>query len=253
MRKGVLLLVTFLSVAGLVKAEDIAQEPELGVTLDFTYTTKWLSKGVEAYKSQGGAFETLDLDFYGTGLGVKVTHRNALSSGFVDSQRFDYRPYYKGSLFEGQYTTNYNISVGYEHYYGRTAKSASTTYEWICAFAWPELIGNGFVPKYIAHYEHPAHGASYGSGWVHRFVLDYNIDLEQLSSPLKFSSELAYYDGLGNRVHDWAYATFGLSTVFDLGNGLSFIPGIYQQQTLDKNISQNRDITYGMFSMRYAF
>ncbi len=96
----------------------VAQEDELGVTLDLTYVSKWLTKGVEGYRSQGGLFKTIDIDFYGTGFGLKVTHRNAIE-GFVDSQRFDYRPYYKSKLFEGEACqTNYNISMGHEHYTG---------------------------------------------------------------------------------------------------------------------------------------
>lgn len=257
MKKGILLLIALVSMIGLVRAEDAAQEPKLGVSLDLTYTSKWISKGVEAYGSQGGFFETLDLDFYGTGLGVKVTHRNATGSGFVDSQRFDYRPYYKGSFFEGEsYVTKFDISSGYEHYYGRSRTKANTTWESILACSWPQLLGGGFVPKYVVHYETPATSGgpyNYVAGWVHRFILDYNFNVEALSNPLKFSSEIAYYDGLGGKCHDWAYSTFGLSTAFKFKNGISFVPGVYQQITMDNSISKHKDITYGMFSMKYAF
>ena len=96
-----------------------AEEGQLGVTFDLTYVSKWLSKGAYGYGVQGALFKTIDLDFYNTGYGVKVTHRNATASGYVDKQRFDYRPYYKSVLFEGEsYATNYNISAGYEHYPG---------------------------------------------------------------------------------------------------------------------------------------
>ena len=111
MKKWFFLLVSVisLSLVGLVHA----REDKLGVTFDLTYMSKYMSKGVEAYGQQGALFKTIDLDFYGTGFGVKVIHRNALASGYVDKQRFDYRPYYKSQLFEGKsYATNYNISCG---------------------------------------------------------------------------------------------------------------------------------------------
>jgi len=31
-----------------------AEDKKLGVSLDLTYTSKWLSKGIEAYGQQGG-------------------------------------------------------------------------------------------------------------------------------------------------------------------------------------------------------
>lgn len=259
MRQGFVLLVVLVSVLGVVKAEPVEGQKELGVTFDFTYTSKWLSKGVEAYGSNGGLFETLDFDFYGTGFGLKVTHRHPTGNGNVDKQRFDYRPYYKGSLFEDEtYKTNYSISVGYEHYYGLNRTAGNTTWEWIFAFAWPELLGNGFVPKYVAHYEVPARTLPAGTtvtGWVHRFILDYGFDVESLPNPVKLSSEIGYYDGLGGKTSDWAYTTFGLSTKFNVNENVVLVPGVYYQRTLDSSLNpgKDNDIFYTMVSMKYAF
>ncbi len=81
MIKRVLLTAVFLlSVVGTAQAE----EDQLGVTLDLTYMSKWMTKGAEGYGQQGALFKTIDLDLYGTGFGVKVTHRNATASGYVD-------------------------------------------------------------------------------------------------------------------------------------------------------------------------
>ena len=89
------LIILFLCVTGATKAE----ENDLGIILDLQYWSKWLSKGVEAYGQQGAFFKTIDVDFYGSGFGLNVTHRNATSSGYVDSQRVDYRPNYKNLIF----------------------------------------------------------------------------------------------------------------------------------------------------------
>ncbi len=246
-----------LIVVMIVGISGAAEQEELGVTFDFTYTSKWLSKGVEAYGSKGGLFETIDVDFYGSGFGLKTTHRHSTSGGFVDSQRIDFRPYYSGQAYEGQtYATTYNISVGYEYYYGLAREDAGTTYEWIFAFSWPNLLREGLKPGYIAHYEYPA-GSNYANrkvtGWVHRFLLGYDIFVPDLPNKLNLCTEVAYYDGLGNKVHDWAYFTAGLKTRFDLSDDLCFIPGVYHQVTMDRNISKHEDITYTMMSMRYAF
>lgn len=252
-KKILLIAVVLFGVANLACAE----EEKLGVTLDFTYTSKWLSKGVEAYGSKGGFFKTVDVDFYGTGLGIRITHRNATSSGYVDQQRIDFRPYYKGRFFEDEsYVTDYDISVGYEYYTGLSRHKANTTYEWISKFAWPKLLPCKVVPAYIFHYEYPASGGDVNRknvGAVHRFLLGYDLKTDELPNPLHLSTEVAYYDGLGNKVSDWAYFTAGISTRIDITENLAFVPGIYHQLTMDDSISKHKDITYTMLSMKYKF
>ena len=233
-----------------------AEKRELGVTLDLTYLSKWLSKGAEAYGQQGALFKTIDIDLYGTGFGVEVIHRNATSRGYVDKERFDFRPYYKNQLFKGEpYATNYNISVGYEYYPGLARNKANTTYEWIFAFAWPNIMPKGFTPSYIAHYEYPAgsnYRYNYITGWVHRFGLSYELSVPELPQQLRLSSEVAYTDGLGGAAHDWSYATFGLSTAFKISENLSFLPGIYQQISMDDSVN-DEDETWVNLSLKYKF
>jgi len=234
-----------------------AEEGKLGVTLDLTYTSKWLSKGSEAYGSKGGLFKTVDVDLYGSGFGIKVTHRNATSAGYVDKQRFDFRPYYKDELFSGEsYVTNYNVSVGYEYYPGLARHKANTTYEWIFDFSWPNILPGGLVPAYTVHYEYPASGGdryNYITGWVHRFRLGYDLNIPKVAIPLHLSSEVAYTDGLGGAAHDWSYTVFGVSTKLNIGENLTFIPAVYQQISMDKSVSRHHDITYSMLSMKYKF
>jgi len=254
MKKVVLLsIIVLLSFSSIGSAE----ERELGITLDVTYASKWLSKGSQGYGQQGGVFETIDLDLWGSGFGVKVTHRSATSSGYVDKQRFDYRPYYKSTLFEGEsYVTNYNISVGYEHYYGLAKHRASTTYEWVFALSWPELLGGGLVPSYRAHYEYPASSddpSNYTTGWIHRFGLAYPIDVDFLPNAINLTSDLGYSNGLGGKHHDWSYFTLGAATKFNLTDNLTFVPGLYHQITMEETVANRKDITYCMLSMKYKF
>jgi len=149
----------------------------------------------------------------------------------------------------------FNISVGYEHYPGLARHKANTTYEWVFAFSWPNILPAGFIPSYIAHYEYPAEsGEAYNhiTGWVHRFCLSYDLSVPDMPQPLRLSSEVAYTDGLGGASHDWSYATFGLSTVLKLGDNTSFVPGVYHQLSMDDSVN-TRDVTYTMLSLRSAF
>jgi hypothetical protein len=125
---------------------------------------------------------------------------------------------------------------------------------------WKNLLPGNFVPEYKAHYEYPAgsgyrkhNGDSIPSGWVHRFILGYDLLTQSMPNPIHLSSEVAYIDGLGGLVHDWGYATFGASTKFEVTENMSFVPGIYHQITMDNNISNNDDITYCKLSMKYKF
>ena len=257
MKKKIVLLtaVLLLTASGLAHAQD----GELGVTVDLSYWSKWLSKGSSVYGGHGGLFKTIDLDLYGTGFGVAIKHRNSTSSGYVDKQRIDYRPYFKSTLFEDEsYATAYNISVGYEHYTGLAKSVANTTYEWILALSWPNIIPEGIVPKYQAHYEYPA-GSGYThhdvTGWVHRFGLGKNIEIDGLPEALSVSGEIAYTDGLGGSAkdHDWSYSAFGLSTKFNLTENLIFTPALYYQITMDKSVNPDKDLIYCVLSMKYKF
>jgi hypothetical protein len=203
------------------------------------------------------------LNFFDSGFGLKVTHRNATAGGYVDKQRFDYRPYYKNTLFEDEsYVTNYNISAGYEHYPGLARNRSYTTWEWILALSWPDILPQeGLTPHYIAHYEYAAGenytktpaGGDIPSGWVHRFMLGYDFEMSEIPLPIHLSGEVAYTDGLGGAKHDWSYATFGISTKLNIAENLSFVPGVYQQISMEKTINTKKDLTYCILSMKYKF
>ena len=249
-----LIAALLLSAAGAAHAE----EGQLGVTFDTTYMSKWMTKGAEGYSEEGGLFETIDLDLWGTGAGIAVGHQSATGGHFVDKQRFNYKLYYGGSLFDDQaYQTKYKLNWTYKNYYGR-ARNKGNSQEWVFKFSWPEILSiENLAPFYIVHYEHPA-GSNYNnrknSGFVHRFGLSYKLSVPELSNPLELSSELGYRNGLGgpSKDHDWSHATLGVSTKFKISENLSFVPGLYHQISMDDTVCR-RDVTYCKLSMKYKF
>ena len=246
--------IILLTLSSAVLAEE---SKDIGLSYQFDYHSRWLSKGAYGYGKQGAVFNTLDVDLWGSGFGIKITHRNATASGYVDKQRIDWRPYFKGSLFEGNpYQTKFDISAGYEHYYGLARHKANTTWEWIFDFSWPNLLPCGVVPQYICHYETPVSGGDVNrkvAGWVHRFILGYDLDVADLPSPLRLTSEVAYTDGLGRANADWSYACFGISTNLKINKNLTFTPGIYQQISMEDSVNTDKDITYCIMSVKYKF
>ena len=254
----VLGLVVLLAVTGMAMTQDATSGPEkeLGVTFDLTYMSKYVSYGVEAFKQQGGLFETISLDLWGTGFGVAFGHQSATSSGYVDSQRFNYKVYYANKLFAGEaYQTNYKFSWLYKHYYGR-ARNKGNVQEWCFGFSWPKLLPWGVVPKYTAVYAYPA-GSNYNNAsstvWNHIFGLAYGLRVSQLPNPINLSADMTFKDGGSGRDHDWSHVTLGTSTKLAITDNLSFVPGLFHQITMDKSTSRRKDITYCKLSMKYKF
>lgn len=252
-KKVLLIAVLLLSMAGAVQAE----EGQLGVTLDLTYVSRWLSRGSEVYSEDGAFFETIALDLYGTGFGVAVTHHAATGGGWVDKSRYDYQVFYGNTLFDDKaYKTKYKVKWDYWNWYDRPKKIGDVQVLTF-AFSWPELLGGGLVPKYIAQYDYPA-GSGYNNrksaGWIHLFGLGYKLNVPELSEPLNLSAEISYRDGTGGgtKDHDWSHATLGVSTKFKISENLSFVPGVYHQISMDDSVCR-RDITYCKLSMKYKF
>ena len=264
MRKTGILLVAVALFATLSVGQAQAQEEgkKLGVSLDVTYMSKWMSRGVECYSEDGAFFETVDVDLWGTGFGFATTHQSATGGGWVNMQRMNYKVYYGNSLFDDKaYKTKYNIAWVYENWYDKWANAAGKSKDIeMCVFNYslPNLLGStGLIPYGITTYDYPAESDdgfnnSHWDGWVHRFGIGYDLDLPALPSPLHLSSDIAYTDGLRAAEHDWSFATFGISTKFKLSENMAFVPGIYQQVSMDDSVCDH-DVTYCKVSMKYKF
>lgn len=258
----ILLIAAILLTAGAVTKAEEAKK--LGVTVDVTYASKWMSKGRENYSEDGAFFESISLDFWGTGFGASVTHINPANTSSMygvsdkkDNQRLDYSVSYKNSLFgDRRYKTKYKAAWIYKNYYDR-ARNENNVQAWKFTFSWPKILPiDNLAPYYIAHYEYPAGShydkADHWAGWVHRFGLGYDVKVSPLPGPLHLSSEVAYTDGLRAAEHDWSYATFGISTKVKIIDNVSFVPGVYHQISMDDSVCDH-DVTYCKLSMKYKF
>ena len=266
MKKMILLTAVFLSsVVGTAQAE----EGKLGVTLDLTYASRWMSRGRPVWGDTGGFFETIDLNLWDTGFGTAVTHRSATGGDWVNKQRFDYTFYYGGTILDGYgdtfltsgaCCTKFKINWIYKNWYDNP-RNLANVHAWVFSFSWPKILGvDGLVPYYVATDDYPA-GSGYKSpalhnaaGWVHRFGLGYDLELAKLPAPLHLSSDIAFTDGFRlNADHDWSYATFGIQSTFKINENTSFIPRLYYQISMDKSVNPDKDVTYCILSMKHKF
>ena len=268
-KTGILLMV----VAALFIAPAVSQAQtqekakELGVTLDVAYVSKWMSRGVEVWSEDGGFFETVNVDLWGTGFKATVIHRSATGSGNLDRggnvnrQRMDYMLSYGGAAFDSTpYKTTYTVGYMYKNWYDKWANAAGKSRDiemWIFKYSLPNLLGStGLVPYGITTYDHPAKSddgfGKHWDGWVHRFGLGYDLNVPELPSPLHLSADVAYTDGFRAADHDWSFATCGISTKFKVTDDITFIPRLYHQISMDDSVCDH-DVTYCMVSMKYEF
>ncbi len=282
MKKRILLAaVILLSTVGFAQA----QEGELSGTIDVTYRSAYTWYGIDKMvgaHGEGATETTLDLDLYGTGLGLStkwiVANTSSVRSGdsLVNAEELWLTLSYGSSCYEYEtYATNYTI--GWTYYdFPDMSSSFSDTQEISVSLSWPEISPEGIVPSYTilrmwkSESGRPSSPTAARrlpqsdiSGWIHIAGLGYDMPIEDLipdlpEQILHLSAALVYNEGAGATGvdHDLSHFVLGVSTDFDLGNNLTLTPGVYHQRVLEKSIrdiNQDKDLTWVSVGLKYAF
>ena len=249
-----------------------AQEGALHGSIDVTYQSKYVWRGFDIFGDKSAIQPSVDLDLFGTGFGANVMMHRANSSEYENGERWDYYLYYGNKLMEDQpCATNYRLGWVYYNYPDNSRKDIDLE-ELHAILSWPNILPvKGLVPTYVLVKLWPANSGSLigskadpgtASGWAHIFMLDYGLPIGGLvpdvpEQVLQLHSELVFNDGVhpggGNADHDWSNAVFGVATDFDLGNNVSFTPGIYHQITMDKSVNDDKDETWITAGIKYKF
>ncbi len=274
MKKGILLaVVIFLSTAGFAQA----QEGELSGTIDVTYVGKYLWRGFDLYGDKSAIQPSIDLDLYGTGLGLNVWYSRANASGFENGEEVDITLSYSSSLFDSEtYATDYSVGWIYYAYpdqpragstHGGRGDTNSDTQEFFVSLSWPEICPAGTVPSYTLIKAWTSESSSalsndlssaggYG-GYFHILGIGYDLPIEDLlpdlpEQILNLSVATVFNDGVNGADQDWSHIVFGASTDFDLGNDLTLTPGIYYQSSWEDTVNPS-DEFWGPLGISYAF
>ena len=255
MKKGILVsAVILLMAAGMAQA----QEGQLQGKVDVTWTSKYVWRGFDVYDDHAAIHPTIDLDLFGTGFHFSTEAHRANSSGFENTERWDYTIYYLGRIFEDEpYATNYRLGYVYYNYPDRTSHTTDSIdlQELHAIFSWPKILGiESLVPTYClvrlssANSDTPVGGGAPDGtavGFAHIFMLDYGLPMTCPFTgdlrTLNLHSEFIFNDGVSpvgtNVDHDWSNAVFGVTTNFDLGNNLTLTPGVYWQSSWDDSVN----------------
>ncbi|MHC4322918.1 MAG: TorF family putative porin [Planctomycetota bacterium] len=267
-RKILVTVVLLLAVGSFAQAQDSA----LHGSFDFTYQSQYLWRGFSVYGEKSAIQPSLDLDLFGTGLGINVMGHMANSSGYEDFKRWDYNLYYQNMLSPDEaHALMYR--VGWVYYnYPQLPSQDFDLQEIHAVLSLPKAIPAGVVPSYYLVKLWPSSGSSLvgnnsllggsASGWLHIFRLDYPLTVGGIlpdtpEQVINFHAEATYNDGFGwaGQVvdHDWSHAVFGVSTGIDLVENLALTPGVYHQITMDKSVNDNKTETWATLSLTFNF
>lgn len=274
-RKILLVAVVLFCVADFARTQD----SDLHGSVDFTYQSKYLWRGFDLFDDKSAMQPGLDVDLFGTGLGISVMSHRANSDGFEDDERWDYSLYYQSTLFENEaHALMYRLGYVYYNFPDPGpdprpdhSHSEPDLQELHAILSLPNMCPAGVVPSYALVKLWPNSSESLvgapssdgtASGFLHIFRLDYPLVVggilpETPEQIINFSAEAVYNDGTGpagqNVDHDWSHAVFGISTGIDLSDAFVLTPGVYQQVTWDSSVNEDKDETWATLSATFNF
>jgi hypothetical protein len=262
-------------------------------TVGVTYDTKYMWRGIVVYGADTAIHPFIDLDLMGTGFHLEVIGHRANAGGHEESERWDYSLYYMNALNAGEtWETRYMVGYRYFNYPDLSShtKDSFDLQEVYAGLSFPKVLGvQGLVPTYVLLKTWPSNsGTAVGSanpnggtyaGCAHVFMLDYALPVAGFTAEtpeqiLNFHIETVYNDGVDPRPFggytdsDWTHVMMGVSTDFDLGNNVTFTPGLYHQVTFEDNgakgpavpvggtyqgVSPDHDITWASATLKYKF
>jgi len=245
---------------------------QLTTTVDVGWYSQYMWRGFDLMDDKAVVTPSVNFDF-GNGFNFNVWSAQPGASGgdgfsTVNATNFQYTPYYKNTIWEdGCLMTNYVI--GYRFYdYTDMASNDADLQEMFIELAWPNLIGNGFTPRYAYYHMWNSEGSGMVrkfSGPIHDLGLDYAWTFEQAPElPMKFSWDIVYNDGTGSVVndttgayivgpvdHDWSHMVWGLSTSIQALGG-KITPGIWYQNSMEDTVN-TEDELWGGISYSISF
>lgn len=273
-KKGILL-----AVAVLFCAVGFAQAQELHGSFDLTYQTDYLWRGFDIYGDKTAIQSSLDLDLFGTGLGINVMGHRANSSGYEAGERWDYNLYYQNMVCPDEtYALMYRLGWMYYNFPQGHNQDADLQ-EMHAILSLPKICPTGVIPTYVLVKLWPNSSSSLvasnldlsalqpskgtASGFAHIFMLDYpwtvgGIVPDTPEQVLNLHAEVVYNDGVGpggqDVDNDWTNAVFGITTGIDLAENLTLTPGVYHQIIMDSSVNHSKENeTWATMSMTYKF
>ncbi len=261
MRKVLVGLLVLWSVAAVANAANIGGQ-EVGVTVDTTYTTKYIWRGFDILDDKAAFQPSVNFDL-GNGFSFNVWGSLAGSSkgdgskSTVDAEEWDYTLAYSNSINEGC-SSKTDYTIGWRFYdYPDMASNDADLQEVFLSVAMPELVGGGVTPHAAFMQMWPSEGSGAVhdySGAIYLVGLTYGFSLDSAPElPMTFGWDIVYNDGTGADAvdSDWSHMVWSLSTSMTCPmTGASVTPAIYYQNSFEDTVNTEDEF---WASISYSF
>jgi hypothetical protein len=271
MKKLLVGMVVVLSVTAFVNAAEQAAAEDMGITVDLSYTSKYIWRGFDILDNTGAFQPSVNMDL-GSGFFANVWMSYAGTSGtnganasspavagasHVNLTEYDYTLGYNGTAYEDcPWKTNYQ--VGWRYYdYIDTQTKGNDKQEVFLTGSMPALMDNGIVPHFGVFQMWNAKsysGNTFTGGTIYLMGLGYGFTLDQAPElPMNFTWDIVYNDGVGGGTidHDWSHMVWGLNTSMTCPmTGAKIVPGVYFQNSFEDTVNTQDEL---WASISYAF
>ncbi len=237
--------------------------------VDTTVQSRYLWRGFDWFGNRSAWQLTAGAQLPDIGIGGLISGHQAIGSGHVDRERWDFSGYYQNAVAKGE---SYELSfrAGYVYYNRpKIPSSWDDLQEVHVILAMPRVFQvKGLVPSYVPLYMWPAQNgalidnAGYGKGMMHILNLDYIVATASMIPEMgeqivKLHSEITYNDGInpvdGTPIESgFSHAVFGASTDFELGYGFKMPLGGYYQFSLEDSVNPD-DRFWITLGLRYQY
>ncbi|MEW6235852.1 MAG: hypothetical protein AB1656_10735 [Candidatus Omnitrophota bacterium] len=236
---------------------------EVGITVDFTYATKYIWRGYDVFYDDRPLFQpSVVIDWRGFSAGFYgLLSDGAEGDDGVEHFELDFGLGYERSFWEEERYA-LDISLDYTYFaYPNHHRSEVDGEEIALAVSMPNLIPLGpsiLVPSYEMAYEwHGLEGGTnFDEGFIHTLGLSYAIPIPVLipaqeEQAIDLSWNIAYNSGCYETDSSWTHTTIGASTTFEYGQ-FYFTPALYYQWSFEDTMNEE-DEFYASFSAGFLF
>jgi len=262
MKRVLVGLMILMGVIAVADAADIGGQ-DVAVTVDATYVTKYIWRGIDILDDVSAWQPSVNFDF-GNGFSANVWASypgtdGSSDGGRVNSTEYDYTLAYSNSINEGcPWKTDYTIGWRYYDYIDEP-DTAYDMQEGFLEMSMPELIGGGITP-HAGYYQmwvakdNNKNGVVGGSIFALGFAYDFTLD-QAPELPMTFGWDIVYNDGavLNTVDHDWTHMVWSLSTSMKCPmTGATIKPAVYFQNSMDDSVN-TQDELWASLSYSFAF
>lgn len=252
MKKLALVLAALFLTAGVVVAQDEAAS-DISVSASVDYVSTYLFYGMDKYLDDDGAIQpSINIDF-DNGFSANIWGSWATEDGHKNSEELRYTVAYAFTAMQDEaWQADFSVNWTYFDVYDGPS-NANDSEEIGLMVAFPNLVGDGFVPHYriVKLWAEEASQQPSVNGWVHIFGFTKTVTTESLLDEGKnqdwiVGADIVYNDSYVINNSEWSHAMFSLAAPMECPMGGKITPSIAYQMTMEENVNTQDEFVFGV-------